>query len=213
MRNFSLPLGVAVEEGVHDDGAARVGEELAAQADQAAAGHAEFDAHAAIAVVVHVGDFAFARAELLHDHADEFFGNVDGQVLDRLHQLAVFFIALGDDLGLADHKLVAFAAHHFDQNGKLKFAAAKNFEGIGRSGVFHAQGDVGEQFFFEALAQVARSDVGAISTGERRGIHREQHRDGGLVNGDGRQRRGILSVGDGFADGDAFHARDGDDVA
>ena len=71
VRNVALPLGVAVEQSVHDDGAARVGEELAAQADQAAAGHAELDAHAAVAVIVHVGDFAFARSELLHDHADE----------------------------------------------------------------------------------------------------------------------------------------------
>ncbi len=47
------------------------------KSDEAAAGNAELDAHAPVAVVVHVGDFAFARAELLHDNADEIFGNVD----------------------------------------------------------------------------------------------------------------------------------------
>src|ERR1035438_8868592 len=36
--NFALPLDVAVEERVHDGGAARVGEDFAAQADQAAGG-------------------------------------------------------------------------------------------------------------------------------------------------------------------------------
>ncbi len=89
VRNLAQPLGVAVEKRIHHDGPARVGQQLAAQADQSAAGNSEFDAHAAVAVVVHVGHLALARAELLHDHADELFRNVDGQVLDRLHQLAV----------------------------------------------------------------------------------------------------------------------------
>ena len=87
--NFALPLGVAVEERVHHDGAARVGEQLAAQADEAAAGDAELHAHAAVAVVVHVRHLGLAHAELFHHHADEFFGNVDGEVFDRLHELAV----------------------------------------------------------------------------------------------------------------------------
>ena len=37
--------------------------------------------------------------------------------------------------------------------------------------------------------------------------------DGGLVDLDVRQRLGSLGAGDGFADGDAFHARDGQNVA
>ena len=53
----------------------------------------------------------------------KFFRHVDGEMLDRFHQLAVD--ALGDDLGLADHEFVAFAAHHLDQDGKLQFAAAR----------------------------------------------------------------------------------------
>ena len=54
-----------------------------------AAGHAEFDAHPPVPVIVHVEDFALARAQLFHDHADELFRHVDGQLLDRLHELAV----------------------------------------------------------------------------------------------------------------------------
>src|SRR5437667_31706 len=46
-------------------------------------------------------DFALAFAQLLHHHANEVFGNVDGQVLHWLHQLAID--ALGDNLRLADH--------------------------------------------------------------------------------------------------------------
>ena len=122
-------------------------------------------------------------------------------------------IALGDDLRLADHEFVTFAPHHLDQNGKLQFAAAQHLERIGGAGVFDAQRNVGQQLFFQALAQIARGDVGAVLARERRGVHREQHGDGRLVDGDVRQRRRILGVGNGLADGDAFDARDGDDVA
>src|SRR5215469_3209338 len=89
MRDLALPLRVTVEQGIHHDGAARVREKLAPQADEAAAGDAEFDTDAAVAVIVHVGDFTFARAELLHDYADEFFRDIDREMLDRFHQLSV----------------------------------------------------------------------------------------------------------------------------
>ena len=69
------------------------------------------------------------------------------------------------------------------------------------------------KFFFQAVAQIARSDVCALASGERRSVDREHHRDGGLVDRDVRQRRGIFGVGDGFADGDAFHAGDRHDVS
>src|SRR5499427_6218315 len=120
MGNFALPFGVSVEKRVHDDGATCVGQELAAKADEAPAGNAELDADASVAVIVHVGDFAFAGAQLLHDYTHEFFGNVDGEVLDRFHQLAGFVVALGDDLGLADHEFVALAAHHLYEDAELK---------------------------------------------------------------------------------------------
>src|SRR5208282_558140 len=213
MRDFTLPLDVSGKKRIHHDGAARVGEERAAQSDQAAAGHAEFHAHSTVAVIVHVGDFALARADMLHDHADEFFGDIDGEVLDWLHQFASFFVVLGDDLGLADHQFVTFAAHHLDENRKLQFAAAENLERIGAASLFHAQGDVGEQLFIEALAQVARRDVGAFASAERRRVDGEEHRNRGLVDNDGRKRRGVLCVGDSLADGDAFDAGYGDNVA
>src|SRR5450755_3306152 len=110
MGNVSLPLDVSIKKRIHDDGAARVGKQSTAQPNQSAAGDAELDAHAAIAVIVHVGDFALARADVLHHDANKFFGDIDGQVLDRLHQFAVN--AFGDNLGLAHHQLVTFAAHH-----------------------------------------------------------------------------------------------------
>ena len=59
---------------------------------------------------------------------------------------------LGDDFGARDHELEAFAAHHLDEDGELQLAAAEDLEGVGRAGVFDADGDVGEQLFVEALA-------------------------------------------------------------
>ena len=49
--------------------------------------------------------------------------------------------------------------------------------------------------------------------GEGRRVDGERHGDGGLVDVDGRQRLGRFGVGHGLADGDAFHAGDGQDVA
>src|ERR1700750_292191 len=128
MRNFALPLGVSVEKRVHDDGAARVGKHFAAQADESAAGNLEFHTNAPVAMVVHLLHLGLAHAELFHDHTDELFGDVDGEVLNWLHQLAID--SLGDDLGLSYGELVTFAAHHLYKDGKLEFASAKDFEGV-----------------------------------------------------------------------------------
>ena len=120
---------------------------------------------------------------------------------------------LGDDFGLADHELVTFAAHHFDQDRKLQLAAAGNLEDVGAVGFFHAQRDVREELFREALAQVARGDVLAVFAGEGRGVDHEAHCNGRLVDGDGRQRFRVKRIGDGFTDGDAFDTGNSDDVA
>ena len=89
----------------------------------------------------------------LDDHADEVLRDVDGEVLDRLHELAVD--DAGDDLRPADHQLVAFAAHHLDEDGELQFAAAQHLEAVRRAGLLDADGDVGQQLLVEALAQIA----------------------------------------------------------
>ena len=53
----------------------------------------------------------------------------------------------------------------------------------------------------------------ALASGKRRRVDSELHRDGRFVDGDVRQRRGILNRGDGLADSNAFDSGDGDDVA
>ncbi len=211
MWDIAQPFGISGEERVHDNSAAGVGEQVAAQADEAAAGDLEFHAYAPVAVVVHLFHLRLTHAELLDDDTDECLRHVDGQQLDRLHQPAVN--ALGDNLRLADRELVAFAAHHLDEDGQLQLAASHDAEGVGAVGVFHAQRNVGEQLFLQTIAQIARGDVLAFSAGEGRGVDHELYGDGRLVDGDDGQRRGIFDIGDGLADVDALNPGHGDNVA
>ena len=76
---------------------ARIGEQLAAQPDQAAAGNAEFNAHASVAVIVHVVTSPL-REPSCSITTPRYLRHIDCEMLDRLHQLASFVVALGDGL-------------------------------------------------------------------------------------------------------------------
>src|SRR3954463_4317342 len=211
MRDFTLPLDVSVKKRIHYDGAARVGEQLTAQPDQSAAWDFKLDAHPPIAVVVHVDHLSLARAQLFHHNANESFRDVHREMFDRFHQLAID--TLGDDLGLAYHQLVAFAAHHLNRNGELQLTASQNFEGVGGSSFLDAKRHVGEQFLVEALTQVSRGHICSFASCKGRIVYGKQNCDRRLVNRDMWQGRGVVYVGDSFADGNALHTGDGDDVA
>jgi len=73
---------------VHDPRAARLGDELGPEADQAAGGHEELDPDPAGPVVDHVLHPALAQSQHLRDHAQVVLGHVDREPLDRLVQLA-----------------------------------------------------------------------------------------------------------------------------
>lgn len=152
-RHVSAVIDPTFKDGVNERGAARVGQKLAAEADEAARGDFEFEANAAGAVIAHLGHFAAAGAERFHDDADEIVGDVDDDAFLRL-EFAAAFIA-NDDFGLSNHEFETFAAHGFDEDGELQFAAAENAEGFGRVGIFDSNADVGEQFALEAIAEVA----------------------------------------------------------
>ncbi len=86
---------------MNEGGAARVGQQLAAQTDQAARGDFEIHAHTAGIVIAHFEHFAAAGAHGFQNDADEIFGDVDHEALDRLELAAVF--GAHDDFGFADH--------------------------------------------------------------------------------------------------------------
>ena len=87
-------------------------------------------------------------------------GTIDHQQLQRLVQFAVD--RLGQDLRLAHRQLEAFAPHHLDQDGQLQFAAAHHLERVRSARFLHANRNVGQQFLIQAVAQIARRDVGAL---------------------------------------------------
>ena len=64
----------------------------------------------------HLGHLALAHGQQLRHHADKIFGNVDHQEFHWLVDHAVDFT--GDDGGLGDHHLIAFAAHGLDDDGR-----------------------------------------------------------------------------------------------
>src|SRR5206468_11909628 len=82
--NRALVGAEALEQTVHDAGAARVGEELAVIADEAAAGRAYGQARLAPARGPHVGHLGLAKRHLVDDRAGEFVVDVDDDSLIRL---------------------------------------------------------------------------------------------------------------------------------
>ena len=106
---------------MNQSGAARVRQQLAAQADQSARRNLEVHAHAPGVVIAHLEHFAAPAAECFHNDADETLRYIDDQALERF-KLPAFFRA-HNDFRLADHQLEAFAPHRLDQDGQLQFAA------------------------------------------------------------------------------------------
>ena len=86
--DLALERRVVVEQAVHDGGAARVGQQLALVADQAAGRHVEHQALAAAARGAHLHEVAAALGQLLHDDAGVLLVDVDDDLLDRLEPLA-----------------------------------------------------------------------------------------------------------------------------
>ncbi len=133
----------ALEDVVEDPGAARLGQELGAEADQAARRHDDVHAHPAGAVVDERLRAALAEREELRDDAEVLLGRVDRDALDGLVQDAVDLAR--DDLRLADGELEALAAHLLDQDRELELAAALHLPGVGRLGREDAERDVADE--------------------------------------------------------------------
>src|SRR5258706_1358461 len=209
--DLALPFDIAVEERIHDGGALGVGEHLAAEADQAARGHVKLQANAAGAVGDHSQHLPLPAADFFDHDADKGFGAIDHEEFEGLAHRAVDLFR--QDFGLAHGDLVAFAAHHLDQDSELELAAAHYLESVRPAGFLDADGDVGEQLLIEAIAQVAGGDVGSLAAGEGRGVDGERHGDGGLIDLDVSQRLRGFRAGHGLTDGDALDAGDREDVA
>src|SRR5690606_32324938 len=156
------PRLVAVRDRGGDSRAARLGEELRAEADEAARGHHELHADPAGAVVRHGLHAALALREELRDGTEVLLGHVDRHVLHGLVDLAVDL--LGDHLGLAHRELEALAAHLLDEDREGQLTAALHLPGVRAVRGEHAQRDVADELGVEAVLDLARSDLVVLAT-------------------------------------------------
>src|ERR1035437_2150148 len=202
--NRSRPRRVAVEQRIHQAVAAGAFEKSAAKPDQAARGDVVFQAHPVARMGDHRAHLALAPRERLRDHADVFRRDVDHEHLHRLEYLAAGL--LGDDGGLRDLHLVAFAAHGLDNHRELQFAAAHHAPGLRRQ-LLDASAHIAPRFEFDSFAQLPRGDKISFAARPWRIVHRESHRHGRLVDANRRQRTRVLEVGDRFTDRDVLDAR------
>ena len=136
------PRPVALADLVEQRGPARVGQQLAAIADEAADREHELHPDAAVGVGRHLLEAALAAGERLLDLADVVGRDVDRDPLVRLLGLAAGLVE--DDLGAADGELVALAAHLLDEDGQLELAAAADLERVARVGRVDLDADVAQ---------------------------------------------------------------------
>ena len=143
-------------------------------------------------------------------------GHVDDDELVRLLGFTVDH--LGDDLGVAELHLVAFATHRLDEDGELELSTAEHDERVGRLGLFHANGEVSLRLALEALAELtARQVLGSLALSrKRRRVDADAHLDGRLLDhdaGKGARLEAHARVDDGVPHVDFVDARDGDELS
>ncbi|EGE56060.1 hypothetical protein RHECNPAF_750018 [Rhizobium etli CNPAF512] len=203
---------VAVEQAVHDRRAARVGQQFRLVADQAAGRRIEHQTDAIATRRTKLDHFGLALRHLLYDDAGMLFVDVDEDFFDRLQELAAL-ILVHDHAGTRYGKLEAFAAHVFDQNGKLKFAAAGDEETILVGAFFNLQRNVPFGLLEQAVADDAAGDLVAFGARQRRVVDDEGHGDRRRVDRLRFQRFRHRRITEGIGDRALGEAGDRDDVA
>ena len=152
-------------------------------------------------VVLLVGDLdgvGPAPSQGLADGADVLLGDIDREVLDGLHLLAVDL--LDDHLGAGDRELIALPPHGLDQHREVELATAADHELVGGVGLLDPQPKVDVELLEEAGAELARGAELPLTAGEGRVVDAEGHPHRGLLDGDSRQRVGVVGIGQGVAD-------------
>ena len=208
---LAVPGLPAVEDVVQDPGAAGLGEELGAEADQAARRDEVLHPRPPGAVVDHLLHPALAQREELRDDADVLLRDVDRDALHRLVLLAVDLA--GQHLRLADGELEPLAPHDLDEHRELELAAALHFPDVRARRRLHAQGDVPDELPLEPGDQRARRHLVALGPGERGRVDPQGHGQGRLVDGAHRKRPRIVQVRDRLADRHLGQAGERDDLA
>ena len=207
--NGAAPFFVTIKNGVHDAFAVGVGQELAAVAKQAAAGHTELQT-GTVVHHLHVHQDGLAGAQSGHNVALIGFRHVNHNALHGLHGLAV--LLMGQNMRGADLQLVTFAAHGLNQDGQVHFATAHYAEGIVGGGIFHTQGNVLQQLALQAVTDLAAGDVLAFLAGKRGIVDGEGHLNGRIVDLNKGQRFNLAGVAHGVADGNIGQTGKGNNI-
>jgi hypothetical protein len=137
--------------------------------------------------------------------------DVEGEHLVGFARLAIDL--LDDYARASDRQFIPFAAHRFEQDRQVQFAASGNQEAVGVRSLLDAQRHVGQQLLAQALADLAAGDELAFGAGVRRVVDHEGHVQRRLVDAQHRQRFGFLGVGDRAADREIFDAGHENDIA
>ena len=175
---------VALKAVVHNARAAGVGQKFVLKPNQRAGRNQVFQAQAVFAFGNHIFQLGCPRAQHRKHGALEFGFNIQNQVFHRFQNLAVFFFI--NYFRRRYRQFKTFAAHAFNQNRQVQFAAAVHFKFAFAFQLLHPQAHVGLGFFFQAVFQVAAGDKFAFPAGEGAVVNQKIHRHRGRVN---RQRR------------------------
>src|SRR6185369_6365578 len=206
-----LPFAPTQKHRVQQTRSLRLRQKLIPKTDQSARWRLKLEAHAAGPVIHHLRHLSFAPPERLGNHTDELIRTINHDRFDGLERLA--FNLPRDRLRLRHLHLVTFAAHHLDENRELQLTASGHLELIGRVSIFNSDRHVAENLLVEPFLELARRDVLSFTTSEWRVVDAEDHRDGGLVDGDRGQRLRVLGRSDRVADVDILDTGERDDLA
>ena len=174
--DVAVPRLVALVDVVQQAGAAGLGEELGAEADQAAGRDDVLHPGPAGAVVDHLLEPALAQRHELDDARP---GSRSGVSMVRrsIGSCILPSTSAGDDLRLADGELEALAAHDLDEDRQLQLAAALHLPGVGALGGLDADRDVADQLLVEPVLDHAGGELLAALAGQRAGVDADRHRD------------------------------------
>ena len=160
---------------------------------------------------MHGDHLALALTHALHYSAHCVRRNVGNHALNRLAEYAVYL--LGQYARRADGKLVALAAHCFDEYGQVHFAAPCDIVCVHLVAVGDAQGNVLEGFLHQPLAYLAGGNVLALSASERAGVYGERHFNGRLGYLHERKRLGAVYGADSLTDSYALDTGEAYDIS
>ena len=178
-------------------GAARLGQDAAADADQTTRWDQEVNAGSAVCAVL---DVLHARATLRHDprdHTNKVNRDVNGELLKRL--LNTVWPLMQENLRARHFKFEPFASHLLHEDCKLEFAASTHLERFARISWTHFNRRIAEHLLLKACLQLARRKEFSILATDRARVYAERHLECWRINVESFERSRICRVGDRLA--------------